>query len=287
MAQPFDPVTETMVTQIARKIEGYLGLQAADAVRQARRSVFAHRDRLFHEMLMLDLAPERLHDPLDAMVVQGIEHVANVPQGRGVLLLSLHYSVFNSLLTLWLARAAARGLFGHLTVLIDAGQKKDIGLSAHRFVELERAGVFNHAAFSLLYTAPGPGAARQLVARLRAGEAVLVYHDATFLPASADQSLRLMVGQQAVGVPSGAAWLARMTGCSIVPVFIRPEEDTYAIVFAEAAAWQGAAESATVVQSVLQRLIDHTVLVDPAAWAAWPGLPERQAGLPGAPTDTV
>lgn len=276
LAQPFQEVEARLAAQVAQVLQDYLGLDAPTAAYQARRNVFHRRERLLHETLTLDLAPERLGELLDAITVEGIDHLLRLPDDRGTLLVSLHYSTVSSLLCLWLAGAAARGTFSHLTVLLDSGPAGSLGLPASRVDELEAAGLARRSATTLVDMDTAASATRHLVARLRSGGTALVLPDAGFVPATEGKAVPLTLGRRQVGIARGAAWLAEVARCPIVPVHIRPDGDTYTIVFGAPVEPGAGGDAAGAIQSVAQGLLERTVLRDPAPWEGWLLLPDAR-----------
>lgn len=273
---PLNQIERTISDRVALRLQDYLGLDPPGAAQQARRNVFYRRERLFHETLALDLSPDRLHELLDAMAVEGVDQLRELPAAQGILLLSLHYSVFSSLLLLWLTRAAAQGLFKHLTILIDPGPGGTHGLPSIRADVLEAGGLGRRSATSLLDMKNVPSATRQLTAELRDGGAALVLPDATFLPSTADRALSLRVGDRQALLPRGAAWLAQVARCSVVPVHTRPLGDSYALVFGPPVSTED--DPASAVEVALQRLFAQTALADPGPWEGWPSLPLVKEG---------
>ena len=268
LAQPFGDAERLLSERVATALQGYAGFAPDEAARQARRYVLFRRDRAFHEMLTLGLAPERLHWLLDAIATQGTEHLSTLPSGAGVLFLSFHYSVYSSLLCLWLNRLAA-GRFRHLAILVDTGQAGPLGFPADRLAEVELGGLGRPGATILLDLRTTPGAAHHLVTGLRSGGAALVFPDTAFAPAGAPGTVPLTVGRRTVGLPGGTARLARLVGCPIVGVHLRPAGDGYALVFEPPAVVDGPED----VSATLHRLAERTILADPGPWDGWSGLP--------------
>ena len=86
------------------------------------------------------LPPPALAELLDTVTVEGLAHLDGLQQERGVLLLSVHYSLSTSLLWLWLARATAQGRFRHLATLFRSGPVGGYADLWRRFGELETVG---------------------------------------------------------------------------------------------------------------------------------------------------
>ena len=275
LAPPLTELEQVLAHRVGAALEAWLGLDSAAAAHQARRWVLFRRVHLLHETLTLELAPDRLAQLLDTVAIEGLEHLRGLRDDQGILLISVHYSLYSSLLELWLARAAARGLFRHLTLLFIPASAPEV--SARRKAELESAGLIRRGTTTLLLTnlKGSLGVTRQLLGRLQAGEVVLVLPDARLLPGADARALSVTLGQRRLGVPRGAAWLAQMAHCPIVPVHIRPhEEDRYILTFGPPAELEHAADAPSRVQSMVQSLLDQTVLADPGPWDAWQWIPD-------------
>lgn len=275
--------------QIAGHLRDALGLDEPAAATQARRSVLCHRELLLHQALILDLPVDRLALLLDTVTVEGLERLAEVPPGQGVLLLSLHYGLYDSLLPLALGCAAARGQLRHLTMVFDSGGKGSLGLSDSRLDEVEAAGLWRRSAIGLLDLAGGRSTARTLLARLRAGGAVLLLPDSELTltdPASPDdQSIVVRVGQRLLSLPPGAAWLARRARCAVAPVHISPAGDGHAVRVGRPAIPRCGDDVASYVQASLQGLLEQAVRTAPGPWAGWPLLRRAETtAIPHKPT---
>ncbi len=99
----------------------WLGLDRRAARHLAGRWALMRRDAALHETLARRMAPRELDALLETLSVRGRERLAEAQAGgRGMLAPSMHYSLYASLLVLWLAREAARGSFDHLAVLYVA-----------------------------------------------------------------------------------------------------------------------------------------------------------------------
>jgi lauroyl/myristoyl acyltransferase len=184
---------------------------------------------------------------------------------------SLHYSLYSSILVLWLARAATRGLINHLTVFMRSGYIGYGVVAEHRWQQAEQCGLLSREHFALAdRTERGPSAAvRTLVAKLRRGDVVLVFPDATFIPRR-DKSLELCVGGQTVSLPRGAAWLVREAECPVLPIYVRPDNaDRHAIVFGALQDPVAGRDPAAAVQASLQYIVSHALMRDPGPWEGW------------------
>lgn len=249
-----------------------LGLDAADAAYQARRCFLYRREVLLHEVFTLNLAPLALDQILDAMDVVGSDQLRDIGPGQGVILLSLHYSLYSSLLTLWLAQATVRGLFKDLTVLVLSNPSGSLRPPQRRLEQLEQAGIWSLTRTTLVdrRLLGAPWAARKLAACVNGGGAVVILLDALFLPAGSERTLTLSIGRQNVGVQRGAAWLVRSTGAPVVPVHIHPHgDDGHAIVFDSPVCPATETDGGAAVQGIMQRLLEQTVLADPGPWEGW------------------
>lgn len=272
LGAPFDEAEGAALARAEAALRRSIGLEPAPAAYQARRCLLFRREHLIHESFVLDMDLRRMPQILDSVAVIGLEHLLSVDQGRGLLLVSLHYSLYSSVLVQWLARAAARGVLGRrLTVLLRSGYT-GYGLPPEgRLEAAERAGLLSRASFALLDRTPsGPAAAaRSLAAELRGGNAVLLFPDARFVPQS-DKALVVSVGRQTVGLPRGAAWLVQAVRCPVLPVHLRPDgEDRHAIVFGPALDPATGLDPRSLVEAALQHLVQDAVLVDPGPWEGW------------------
>lgn len=272
LSLPSNEIEQAGELRAAAALRHCLGMDAAAAAYHARRCVLYRRELVLHELFMLNLAPRSLGQILDTIDVVGLDRLREMGRGRGVILLSLHYSLYSSLLGLWLARATVRGLFDNLTILVLSSLTGTLRPPQTRLEQLEQAGIWSLARTTLLdrRLMGAPWAARELVARVRQGGAVIMLPDAAFLPAAAGRALPLRIGRQDVGLPRGAAWLVRSTGVPVVPVRIHPyQDDGHAIVFDDPVRSQAESDSAAMVQAVVQRLLDQTALADPGPWEGW------------------
>jgi lauroyl/myristoyl acyltransferase len=70
-----------------------------------------------------------------------------------------------------------------------------------------------------------------------------------------------------VGVATGAARLAGMTGATVIPVYIRPERDlTHELGLCPASSRSTPGAARGDMQSALDYLVAHTVLTHPCPW---------------------
>lgn len=250
-------------------MQRFLALAPEVAAFYARRCLLFRRDQLLHEALVLDLAPDRIPAILDSMVAVGLDQLQLLPPGQGRVLVSLHYSLYSSLLIWWLAQATARGLFKSLTVLFRSNDVGQYMLSEQRIAEFERAGVWSCSRVRLLdRTALGSAAAaRALLRDLRIGGAVLVLSDAWLLPAD-DKTLKVRIGHESLGFPRGVVWLAQMSRCPLVPVYLQPRaEMTHGVIFGCPTYINSTTDPEA--ESTMQHLVDQTIMHDPSPWEGW------------------
>jgi lauroyl/myristoyl acyltransferase len=219
----------------------------------------------------MNLSPTAWIQILDRMDVIGLDHLAGLEQDQGLVLVSLHYSLYSSLLVLWLARATVRGLFNHLTMLVVSNPAGALRPSERRLSQLAEAGIWDLARTILLdrRLIGASGATRQLVRRIRDGGAVLILPDAAILPAG-EKGLTVRVGHQTVGMPPGLAWLCRTTGTPLASVYVRPHaDDQHAIEFGIPAYPGIIKNSDAVVRDVFVALVEQAISDDPTPWEGW------------------
>jgi lauroyl/myristoyl acyltransferase len=267
VADAFTAEEDDFGRQASSAMQRYLGLSPADASIQGRRAALFRRERLFHEVLLLDLDPGRLNELLDRVEVTGANHLS--PDGRGVLLVALHYSLFSSLLCLWLARSAKQGLPPHLSIMVDTGPAPGLGMRAERLAALEASGLVARDRATLSTLDRPTAVLRTLTRRLREGAAVLLFVDANFRSATVGGGLPIDIGAGRIAFPAGVSWLADRTGCAVVPTSIRPKADGHTVVFSPPAA----SSEARAIRSALQNLINETVVADPGPWEGWVRVP--------------
>jgi hypothetical protein len=271
---PMDGREETAVTTAALAMQDWLGLSAEEACHHAKRRMLLRRDAALHEMLALELVPAQLEMLLDSTTIDGIEHVRAATRHKGLLFLSLHYSLYTSLLILWLARATSHGLFEHLAVLYWATEDGGASAFVHAMRRSQAAGFVSGSALRLIDLNEGPiRATRLLLDGLQEGGAGLVFSDRLSEPGSERRAVTVTLGRRQVDVARGVPWLVGAGRRPVIPVHIRPESgNRHAIVFARPLREGVDGDAPAVVQSALQQLVDSTVLVDPAPWDGWPSL---------------
>jgi lauroyl/myristoyl acyltransferase len=271
-------------------MQSWLSLDEREATANARRRMLLRRDAALHEMLALQLPPAQLEALLDESVVEGVEHVRAASSRQGVLFLSLHYSLYSSLLILWLARAASRGLFDHLAVLYWATEDGGPATFVEAMRRSQAAGFVSESALRLIDLGEGPVRATRLILDgLQEGGAALVFSDRLSPPGAERRAVTVTLGGRPLGVARGVPWLVHAARGPVIPVHIRPDsENRHRIVFAPALAEGPGTDASAVVQSALQRLVDSTVMIDPAPWDAWPSLAklEGRTGA-GGPAQTT
>jgi lauroyl/myristoyl acyltransferase len=265
---------EASLGDATRGLRTWLGLDAAAASYQASRRLLLRRDAALHELLARELPPADLTALLDSVAVEGMEHLRGPQASGGVLFLSLHYSLYASLLVLWLARAASRGLFSQLAVLYWAtpGGAPDTFLEAMR--RSEDAGFIPSSTIVLIDLGEGSvRATRKLMSTLESGGAALIFSDRLTQPGVDRRSVTVTIGHRQVGIARGVPWLAGTAGCPVVPVHVRPHEDNrHAIVFGAPLCIGVDGDASAVIQAGMQYLLDRAVLVDPGPWDGWASL---------------
>jgi hypothetical protein len=271
LSLPLIEMEQTAEQRAAEAMGKWLALGQSAAGYYARRSLLYQREVRLHEALVLSMPPAHIPEILDEMKVMGFPPPFDVEGNHGVLLVSLHYNLYSSLLIWWLARATVQGHFNSLTVLMRSTDTGQYFLSDQRIAEFESVGVWSRSKVTLLdRTALGsPVAARDLLRRLNSGGAVLVFTDAWLMPPG-DRSLTVRVGQKKIGLPRGVAWLGQMSGTLCVPVYIRPHgEQSHAVGFGPAVSFRERDDAASVAESALQYVVDQTIGVDPSPWEGW------------------
>lgn len=271
LSLPSPEIEQEAEKRAAAAMQCYLALGPESSSYYSRRCILFRRDHLLHDALALDIVPDRIPVLLNSVSDVGTNQLRNVEPGQGVLLVSLHYSLYSSMLIWWLARATVRGIFNSLTVFFRSNALGRYVLSEQRINEFENIGVWSRTRVTLLDgTAVGsPAAARMLSNQLSAGGAVLVFPDAWLLP-DTDKSLTVCIGQQTLGLPRGVAWLLKASRCTIVPVHIRPHaEHSHAVVFGSPAYFNSNQDPSETAKATLQQLVDQTILVDPSPWEGW------------------
>jgi hypothetical protein len=209
-----------------------------------------------HEVLVLRTPPELLRVLVDEVAVDGTR-VA--PDGRGLLVVSLHYGPYTTLLALALARAASNGLLPPPTFLLDRGRDPQLTLSPERIEQLAGGGVFSRPAFDVVDAAAGPvGAWRRLRDALGGGRSVVVFADPLFLPAASHRALPLPIGRRTLCLPRGVDWLARSSGCRVAGALVSPDGAGHRVTLS-------AAEDARAALAWLGR----RVVEQPAPWEGW------------------
>jgi len=256
LARPFDAdLEQPAAARAERRLAECLALDPEHARAEALRSVLLQRERRLHESLLLEADPARLRELVLAVEVDGLDALRR-RAGVGLLLVSLHYGPYSSLL--WPA-LAKEGL-SPLHSLIDLRLDPNLVLPDARLRELEEAGVVPPGSLERVDRgAGGPTTARGLAAVLAAGDATLVLPDAYFLPPGAPRSLAFPLGRRTLALPRGVEWLARRSGCAVAVAWIRPEGSGHRVVVRPAAG----------VDAALATLARDAVVADPAPWEGW------------------
>ena len=269
---PLHEDEESVARDTARLLERWLRLDPGDAVRQARRRMVLRRDAALHELLLRRMSPRRLDDILDAIEVEGMPDDAS-GRGDGAVLLSLHYSLYSSLLVLWLARAVTRGLFPHLAILYWATEDGTPSALADAMRRCDEAGLVRASALRLVDLGGGPvRATRTVISAVQEGGAALVFADRIGPPGVDARSVTVTIGERPLGIARGVPWLVHAAGCAVIPVHIRPCGNRHRIVFGRPLQPGDGGGAADVVRAALQHLLDETVRVDPGPWDGWPAL---------------
>lgn len=253
-------------------IGDYLGVSDAAAAYYARRCLLCHRELFLHELLALDMPSESLAELVETVDVVGERELGLLDLRRGVVLVTLHYGLYSSLLLWWLARAVVRGLLDGLTILIRTTAAGQYMIADSRLAEFEAQGIWKCESVELFdREAVGPnGTVQALRDRLGPGAAVLVFLDPELRPASRSDSLRVRIGMRSVGLPRGAAWVAAAGPAAVAPVHIRPHRDTrHAVVFGSTYRPASGFEARAAVHAAAQHLVDTTIMADPSPWEGW------------------
>src|SRR4051794_13139303 len=79
LTRPVSEEEEEILAIIARRMEQALGLDPAEAGRQATRALFAYRDEWLHGELALELPPADIARLLDTIAVDGLDQIAALP----------------------------------------------------------------------------------------------------------------------------------------------------------------------------------------------------------------
>jgi len=257
LAQPLHDVELAAERQVEAGITRSLEWTPSAAAQEARRWVLFRREMLLHEVLLSQMPADVLAEIVDAVSLPG-----PIAQAGGIYL-SVHYSLYSTLLWLRLAREAVSGRSAPLTMVFDSGADARWRFSGNRPLELERAGLIDGRAAHLTdVRAEGWLAVlRTLARRLQDGESVLLMCDAAEA-ASSKRRLNVRLGKGHLRLPFGPAALAAKARAQVIPVWIRPDADGYAI---EAGPRFGADSG----EDAAQWLVDSTVGAQPSLWEGW------------------
>ncbi|HEX7082519.1 MAG TPA: hypothetical protein VF186_00205 [Gaiellaceae bacterium] len=255
---PLDPrFEEPALARARRRLAAWLGLDPPDADEQARRCLLLQRDRRVHEVLALRARPALLRRLVDGVAVDGLDAAAS--SRSGLLLVSLHYGPYTTLLWLALARAASARLLPPPTFLLDRTLDPCLALPPDRSAQLAESGLFPGSALDLVDAATTPvGAWRRLREALAAGRTVVVFADPLFLPAAAPRALPLPIGARTLRVPRGVDWIARSSGCRVAGVAVAPDGDEHRLTVVPTADARGALA-----------WLGRRVAEQPAPWEGW------------------
>ena len=252
--------TRQQLADAAGQLQATFGLGDGVASSEAHRALLFWRDYRFHQRRLNRGEPAELEALIDSLGTHG----PSTSTGRGTLLITLHYGPF-PILWLWLKRAQRRGERPPLTLLYDT-RLYEPDISAEQYARLAAAGVVPESRRDLDFAGGGlRPTLEEAVARLRAGESVLMLGDAVPVEVGPG-TLACRVGRTEVAYPRGAVWLAQTSECVVQGVAIRPTGDGHEL-------WWGAPRDAPVtreaVNEALQELLDASVGNDPAPWLAW------------------
>jgi hypothetical protein len=267
---PLTRIEQSAEQRAAATLSCYLGIRQAAAAYYARRCILFHRDQVLHEVLGLDLPARRMPEILSSATAVGVDQLATLDPSRGIVLVSLHYGLYSSVLIWWLAQATVNNLFKRLTVLVRSNPTGQYVASSRRLKDLQAAGVCSRSVTLFDRSAVGPiGTARALLGRLGPREAVLMFPDAKLRPA-AEQTPTVTIGRYNLGLPRGAAWLAERRQSTVVPVYVRPHGDgAHAVVFGPAMPPASHDDATARVTATVQHLVNQTVMLDPSPWEGW------------------
>jgi lauroyl/myristoyl acyltransferase len=278
LAAPFTQEDQLAIRRATLALSHCLGLAPDAAATAARRCLLLQRQRRYCDVLFMRLPPPALAELLDTVTAEGLAHLDGLQQERGVLLLSVHYSLSTSLLWLWLARATAQGRFRHLATLFRSGPVGGYADLWRRFGELETVGLLRRETLSAIdrnERAP-LGSARAVLAHLQAGESLIALPDTPRAPSDHPRALTVQLGRQPIGFPRGVVWVAERVQCPVVPVHLSPRGNGYAIVVGPVRDPHGPDAARAAVQSVLEELLNQTALAEPAHWEGWLQFPVQR-----------
>jgi hypothetical protein len=259
LAHPLEPEPgPVQLREAAEDLRACFRLDPQAAATAAKRARFFLRDHHFHQRLLNGAPAGELTE-----LIGGFEH-EDPSVGPGTLLVTLHYGPF-PLLWLHLKHAVRRGVLPPCSLLYDA-RLYEPDLPPEQYDRLAGAGAVPRKRRDLDMAALGVRRAlTEAVARLRAGETVLMFPDGFPAPPGG-RSLVCRVGRLEVAYPRGAVWLAGRAGATVQGVAIRPSGDGHAVYWGSPRTGPTAHEG---VAEALQELFDATVARDPAPWLAW------------------
>jgi hypothetical protein len=261
LAHPADrEATGQHLADATDELRAAFELEDGTAATEAVRALLFWRDYRFHQRHLNHGEPAEL-----AALVDAFETHASPPSAdRGTLLITLHYGPF-PLLWLWLKHAQLRGHLPPFTLLYDT-RLYTPDISAEQYARLAAAEVVPEDRRDLdLARGDLRATLREAVARLRAGETILMFADAAPVEVRPG-TLVCRVGRVEVGYPRGAVWLAQASEATVQGVVIRPKGDGHELRWGNPKAAPVTHEA---VNEALQELLDASVANDPAPWLAW------------------
>src|SRR5579885_1127535 len=269
LAQPLDDVEERQVQAAKAALCRCLDLPPRQAEIEARRCLLHRREVQLHEVMSAEMPATLLAQLVDCVDLPSPPDL----HGRGTLFLSLHFGLDSSLLWLRLARVASAGAIPPLAVLFDSGTDRSWRFRGpDRFQELEDVGLMaRDRAWKVDRQVKGPlGAARELLTHLQGGGAALMMFDAEEAVRESRHNLKLTIGRRRPSFPGGAAWLASSARARVIPAWIEPAGDGYAVRL-------GPAGEPHDLPALAQWLVEATSLAQPWLWEGWFRLPALAA----------
>jgi hypothetical protein len=245
------------IGRAAARLKVYLGVAGDAAELLARRSLLHAGDAAFHDQLLGCGRTDILRMAVERTTA---DDLTQAPSRGGMLAISLHYGPATSILPLWLAKLRARGVISEFGVIENSRRNPSVMLSPRRHAELEACG-FPFADLDIA-TLGEVGAMRRALAILRNGGVVLIFADGQLPPPGAKRTLTCRLGHCPLALAQGAQWLAQSADVPLLPLWLRPQGDSYAVA---ALAPQSPSQAGSAVQS----LLDATMAADPAPWGRW------------------
>jgi hypothetical protein len=238
-----------------RRLQTYLGMDAGEARRQARRCALFASDAAFHDQLVASGRIDVLRTAIEEVAME--PHV--IPPG-GAVAVSLHYGPATSILPLCLAKANRAAGKPPLAVIQNSHRNPAVMLPTRRTAELAERGF---PMIDLDITRLGEiGALRRALATLSEGGMVLIFADGQLPGPNARRSIACRLGAGPLSLAHGAAWLAQTAGVHLLPFLVRPTRDGHRV---EALPRERAEDA----PRAYQALIDAVATFDPAPWSRW------------------